>query len=32
MNLQEALSFQRLNGFPGMLMHMKQVATQHLAS
>ena len=32
MNLQEALSFQRLNGFPGILMHMKQVATQHLAS
>jgi cysteine desulfuration protein SufE len=30
MNLQEALSFQRLNGFPGMLLHMKQVATQHL--
>lgn len=30
MNLQEALSFQRLNGFPGMLMHMKQVAAQHL--
>ena len=30
MNLQEALSTQRLNGFPGMLMHMKQVAAQHL--
>jgi len=32
MNLQEALSFQRLNGFPGMLMHMKQVATKYLNS
>ena len=32
MNLQEAISFQRLNGFPGMLLHMKQVATQHLNS
>lgn len=32
MNLQEALSFQRLNGFPGMLMHMKQVATRYLKS
>lgn len=30
MNLQEALSTQRLNGFPGMLMHMKQVAAQNL--
>jgi cysteine desulfuration protein SufE len=30
MNLQEAISTQRLNGFPGMLMHMKQVAAQHL--
>ncbi|MFN2234595.1 MAG: SufE family protein [Anaerolineales bacterium] len=30
MNLQEALSTQRLNGFPGMLMHMKQVAAQYL--
>jgi len=32
MNLQEALSFQRLNGFPGMLLHMKQVASKHLNS
>ena len=32
MNLQEALSFQRLNGFPGILLHMKQVATQYLTS
>lgn len=30
MNLQDALSFQRLNGFPGILMHMKQVAARHL--
>jgi cysteine desulfuration protein SufE len=32
MNLQDALSFQRLNGFPGMLMHLKQVAAQHLVA
>lgn len=30
MNLQDALSFQRLNGFPGILMHMKQVAARYL--
>ena len=28
MNLQEALSLQRLNGFPGMLKRMKQAAVQ----
>ena len=32
MNLQEALSSQRLNGFPGMLLHMKHLAMQHLES
>ena len=32
MKLEDALSFQRMNGFPGMLLHMKQVAAQHLDS
>lgn len=32
MNLQEALSFQRLNGFPGMVKRMKRVAVQLIDS
>lgn len=28
MNLQEAISYQRLNGFSGMLAHMKQIAVR----
>jgi cysteine desulfuration protein SufE len=28
MNLQEAISFQRLNGFQGVLAHMKQAAVR----
>ena len=30
MNLQEAISYQRLNGFQGVLAHMKQAAARHL--
>lgn len=30
MNLQEAISFQRLNGFQGVLAHMKQAAVRML--
>jgi len=30
MKLEEALSFQRLNGFQSVLVHMKQVATEQL--
>lgn len=30
MNLQEAISHQRLNGFMGILAHMKQIAARHL--
>jgi sulfur transfer protein SufE len=30
MNLQEALSHQRLNGFPGILSRMKRVAFQEM--
>jgi cysteine desulfuration protein SufE len=32
MNLQEAISQQRINGFMGVLIHMKQVATKLIAS
>jgi len=28
MNLQDAISFQRLHGFQGVLAHMKQVAVK----
>lgn len=31
MNLQEAISYQRLNGFQGVLAHMKQAAARLLA-
>ena len=31
MNLQEAISYQRLNGFQGVLAHMKQAAVKFLA-
>ena len=30
MNLQEAISYQRLNGFQGVLAHMKQAAARYL--
>ena len=30
MNLQEAISHQRLNGFMGILAHMKQIAVRHM--
>ena len=30
MNLQESISYQRLNGFQGVLAHMKQAAARHL--
>ena len=30
MNLQEVISHQRLNGFMGILAHMKQIAARHL--
>ncbi len=32
MNLQEAISHQRLNGFMGILAHMKQIAARNLGS
>jgi len=32
MNLQEAISYQRLNGFQGVLAHMKQVAVKSLGA
>ena len=31
MNLQEAISYQRLNGFQGVLAHMKQAAARYLS-
>lgn len=32
MNLQEAISHQRLNGFMGILAHMKQIAVRNMGS